>query len=119
MIHDIFFSTLTGGNPFRIIFDKTEVVIYVHARTRYSTMFGSDKYDDIYLRIRYPIWIKKVSITYVFSHYYKKNKACSFDSLLLGKILALRNVLTQLSQLKKKIKITSTVVFSWKNVCFT
>ena len=118
MIYDIFFSTLTGGNPFRIIFDKTEVVIYVHARTRYSTMFGSYKYDDIYLRIRYPIEIK-VSITYFFSHYYKNIKACSFDSLLLGKILALRNVLTQLSQLKKKIKITSTVVFSWKNVCFT
>ena len=74
-------------------------------------MFGSKKYDEI--RIRYLIGIEG-SITYIFSHYYKKIKADSYDSLPLGKILALRNNLTELSQLQIKINIPSTAIFYWK-----
>ena len=45
-------------------------------RTRYLTLFGSEKYDTVYNRIS----LKSV-ITYIFSHYFAKIKVYFYDYL--------------------------------------
>ena len=49
------------------------------------TVFGSEKYDTIYDRIRYLISLKS-GITYVFSHYFAKIKVDSYESLSIEKM---------------------------------
>ena len=57
-----------------------------------ETLFGSEKHDAIYNRIRYLI-SQKSSIKYIFCHYFAKIKVDSYDSLPIEKILASRNVI--------------------------
>ena len=45
-------------------------------RTRYLTLFGSEKYDTVYNRISL-----KSGITYIFSHYFAKIKVDFYDYL--------------------------------------
>ena len=52
--------------------------------TRYLVLFGSEKHDSIYNRIRYLISVKS-GITYVTFHNYAKIKVDSYDSLPLKK----------------------------------
>ena len=53
--------------------DKIHGLIRIYDWSRYLTLFGSEKYDAIYDRIRYLI-ILKSGITYIFSHYFAKIK---------------------------------------------
>ena len=92
MIYDISYKTLTGPKPLRIRFDKIDGFISIYDGTRYLTLFGSEKYDAIYNRTRYPISLKS-SIIYVFSIYYAKIKVDSYDSLPTEKELTLHNVM--------------------------
>ena len=92
MIYDISYKTLTGPKPLRIRFDKIDGFISIYDGTRYLTLFGSEKYDAIYNRTRYPISLKS-SIIYVFSTYYAKIKVDSYDSLPIEKELTLHNVM--------------------------
>ena len=55
-------------------------------------LFGSEKYDFIYNRLRYLIGIIN-GVTYVISHNYTKIKANLFDSLPLEKTMAFYNVI--------------------------
>ena len=43
------------AKPLCIRFDKIDGFIRVYDRTRYLVLFGSEKYDSIYNRIRYLI----------------------------------------------------------------
>ena len=52
-------------------------------------MFGSEKYDVIYDRIRYLVSLKS-GITYMLCHYFAKIKV--YGSLLIEKILTHHNV---------------------------
>ena len=56
-------------------------------------LFGSEKYDFIYNRIRYLIKVKS-DITYVISHNYAKIKEDSYDSLHLEKTMTFHNIYT-------------------------
>ena len=47
--------------------------------TIYLVLFGTEKYDSIYNRIRYLISAKS-GITYIISHNYAKIKVDSYDS---------------------------------------
>ena len=49
-----------------IRFNKIDGFIIIYDRTRYLTLFGSEKYDTIFGRNRYLISLKS-SITYYFS----------------------------------------------------
>ena len=49
---------------------------------RYLVLFGSEKYDFSYNRIRYLIGVKS-GITYIISHNYVKIKIDSYDYLTL------------------------------------
>ena len=55
------------AKPLRIRFDQIDGFIRVYDGTRYLILFGSEKYDFIYNRIRYLIGVKS-DFTYVISH---------------------------------------------------
>ena len=55
LIYNFSHKTLIGTNSLRIRFDKVDGFIRIYDRTRYLTLFGSEKYDAIYIRIRYLI----------------------------------------------------------------
>ena len=76
----------------RIRFDKINGFIRVYDRTKYLVLFGLEKYDAIYNRIRYPIGLK-CGIIYIFSYNYAKIKIDSNDDLPLEKTLTLHNVI--------------------------
>ena len=72
-------------DSFRIRFDKIGEFIRVYDGTRYSVLFGSEKYDFIYDRIRYLKSIKS-SITYIISHNYATIKVDRYDSYFCKKM---------------------------------
>ena len=55
MIYEISYKNLIGWKPFRIRFNQIAVFIRIYDGTRYLLLFGLEKYDDIYNRIRYLI----------------------------------------------------------------
>ena len=71
---------------------------------RYWVLFGSEKYDSIYHRIRYLIGIKS-GIKYVIFHNNAKIKVDSFGSLPPEKTMTFHNVLILTSQFRLGIKI--------------
>ena len=81
-----------GAKPFRIRFDKVDGFIRVYDGTRYSVLFGDEKYDFISTRIRYLIGVKS-GIAYVISHNSAKIRVDSYDSLPLEKSLTFHNVI--------------------------
>ena len=69
------------GNIFIYIrFHKVDVFIRVYDGTRYFVLFGPEKYDAIYNRIRYFL-SKKVTLPTIFSHNYAKIKIDSYNYL--------------------------------------
>ena len=91
LIYDISYKTLIGPKPMRIRFNQVDEFIRVYDGNRYLILFGLEKHDDIYNRIRYLISFKS-GITYVFYLYFAKIKV-SYDSLPLEKILILHKVI--------------------------
>ena len=59
-------KTFIDAKPLRIRFDKIDGFIRVYDRTRYLVLFGSEKNDFFYNRIRYLIGVKS-GILYVIS----------------------------------------------------
>ena len=55
MIYKVLYKTLVGPKPLRIRFDKIDGFIRVYRGTWYLALFGPQKYDAIYNRIRYLI----------------------------------------------------------------
>ena len=70
-LYDTSYKTFTGAKPLRIRFDKLDEFIRVYDETRYLVLFGPEKYDAVYDRIKYFI-SKKIAVTYVICYY----KAC-------------------------------------------
>ena len=85
MIYNISYKTLIDPKPLHIRFDKIDGFIWIYDGTTQLTLFGSEKYDTIYNRIRYVISLKS-GITYIFCHYFTKIKVDSFNSLPIEKI---------------------------------
>ena len=78
LIYGILCKNLIGAKPLRIMFNKVDEFIRVYDGTRYLVLFGPEKYDVIYNRIKYVI-SQKNGITFVFSHNYAKIKIDSYD----------------------------------------
>ena len=72
--------------------DEIDRFIRIYTGTRYLTLFGSEKYNTIYDRIRYLISLK-TSISYIFSHYFVKFKVGDYESLLIEKTLTLHVII--------------------------
>ena len=92
MFYNISHKTFIGAKPLSIRFDKVNEFIRVYDGTRYLVLFGSEKYDAIYNRIRYLI-SQKSGITYVFSHNHASVKIDSYDSLALEKTFTMHNLI--------------------------
>ena len=76
---------------------------FVHS-CRYLVLFGPEKYDDSYNRIRYLISLKS-GITYIFSHYlFAKIKVESYDSLPIEKKLTLHDIIIQIKSVLNEDK---------------
>ena len=73
---DMPYKTFIGVKQLRIRFDKTDGFIRVYDGTRYLVLFGGEKYDFIYNRIRYLIGLKSALN-------YSKIKVYSYEPLLL------------------------------------
>ena len=52
LIYDISYKSLIDANPLHIRLDKIDGFIRVYNATRYLLLFGPEKYDTIYNRIR-------------------------------------------------------------------
>ena len=73
LVYDISYKTLFGSKPLRIKFDEVDRFIRVYDGIRYVVLFGPEKYDAIYNRIRYLI-SQKIGITLVFFIIMQKSK---------------------------------------------
>ena len=65
LIYDISYKPLIDPKPLHIRFSKTDGFITIYDGNRYLKLFGTEKYDAIYDRIRYPTSLKS-AITYFF-----------------------------------------------------
>ena len=101
MVYNISYKTLIDSKPLGIRFNKIGGFIRIYDGTRYLTLFGSQKYDAIYNRIRYLISLKS-GITNIFSHYFVKIKIDSYDSLPIEKRLTLDNVIIHIKSVLNK-----------------
>ena len=80
-IYDISNKT---SNSLHIRFDKIDGFIKSYNGTRYLALFGSEKYDAIYNRIRYLV-NQKSNITYIFLTISQKSKLILMVLYLLKK----------------------------------
>ena len=103
------FITLFDAKSLCIRFNTIDGLIRVYDGTICLVLFGSEKYDFIYNRIRCFIGVKSC-ITYVISHNYAKFKVDSYDPLSLEKTVTFHNVviLIKSNKDKDKIKIKTT-----------
>ena len=88
LIYDISYKTLIGEKPLRIRFDKIDGFIRIYNGTTYLILFGSEKYDANYNRIRYLVSLKR-DIKYIFCHCYVKTKNDCNDSLPIDSVIIL------------------------------
>ena len=84
------------------MFDKVDGFIRVYDGTKYLVLFGPEKYDGFFNRIRYLISQKMV--LHVTSHYYTKIKFDSYYSLPLEKTLTFHNVVILIKSVFNKDK---------------
>ena len=85
LIHNISYKAWIDPKHLRIRFSKIDEFIKNYHRTTYLTLFGSEKYDATYDRIR-NLKSLKSDITYLFSHYFAKIEVDSFDYLPIERI---------------------------------
>ena len=69
LVYSISHKTLIGAKPFHSRFDKIYGFIRVCDGTRYLVLFGPEKYNVIFDRIRFLIGVIS-GVTYAFSHNY-------------------------------------------------
>ena len=103
LIYDILYKTLIDSKPWCIRFFKIDGIIKIYDGTRYLTLFGSEKYEASYNRIRYLI-SQKSCITYIFSRYFAKIKVDSYDSLPIEKRLTLHKIIIHIKSVPNKDK---------------
>ena len=103
MIYNILYKTLTDSKPLRIIFDKIDGIIRIYDGPRYLTLFGSEKYDAIYNKIRYHISLK-YGIAFISSRFFANIKVNSYDFLPIEKRLTLHNVIIHIKSVLSKDK---------------
>ena len=90
LVYNVSYKSLIDSKHLRIRLDKIDVFIRVHNGTRYSILFGSEKYDPIYNRIRYLTGVKSgikyvISLNCSYNSYDAHDAVDSHDSLPLEK----------------------------------
>ena len=107
LVYNISYKSLITAKPLSIRFNKVDGSIRVSDGTRYLALFGPEKCDATYNRIRYvKKRYQKSSIHMVFFFNYSRIKTDSCDFLPLEKTLALHVLM-----------LTNLVlIYSYKNV---
>ena len=103
MIYDISYKTFMGAKPLRIMFDKIDGFITTYNGIRYLVLFGPERYDTIYDRIRYLI-SEESSITYSISHDFAKIRIDSCYPLPIEKTMTSHNVIILIKSVVNKNK---------------
>ena len=103
LVYSISYKNLIDSKPLRIRFDKIDRFIRVYDRTRYLVLFGSERYDFIYSRIKYLINVKS-SITYIIPNNNAKIKVDSNDSLPLERTMTFHDVIILIKSVFNKDK---------------
>ena len=73
LVYNNLYKLLVDSKPLCIRFNKIDGFIRVYDGTRYLVIFGREKCNSIYNRIRYLVSVKGI-ITYIVSHNYAKTK---------------------------------------------
>ena len=73
LVYNVSYKTLVDAKLLHVSLDKIDGLIRVYDGVRYSVLFGNEKYDFIYNRIRYLIGVKN-GIVYAISYNYAKIK---------------------------------------------
>ena len=60
LVYDVLYKTLFGGKPLCIGFNEVDELFRVHDGNRQLVLFGPEKYDAVYNRIRHLISLKMV-----------------------------------------------------------
>ena len=81
LVHNISYKSSIDSKPLPIRFDKIDGFVRVYDGTRYLVLFGSEKYDYIYNKIRYLVSLKS-GITDIISHDHEKINFNSYNFLL-------------------------------------
>ena len=89
--------------PLHVRLDKIDGFVRIYDGTRYSTMFGSEKYDAICDGIRHFTSLKW-GMTYIFFSLFCKNQIDSDDFLPIEKIMTLHIVITHIKLVLNKDK---------------
>ena len=103
LVYNISCKYLITFKPLRIRFDKIIGFFKAYDGTKYLVLFGVEKYDFIYSRIRYLIGIKS-GIKYVISHNYANIKVDTYDSFPLEKTMTFHNVIILIMSVWNKDK---------------
>ena len=101
MIYNISYKTSIGAKPMCVRFDKVHRFIRVYDGTRYLVLFGSEKHDFTYNRIRYIIVVKSC-IKYIFCHNYATISVDSYDYFSLEGTLTFHNVIINIKPVWNK-----------------
>ena len=109
MISVILYKTLIGAKPLPWRFDKIDGFSRLHDGNRYLVLFGSEKYNKIYHKIRYLKTLKS-GLAYVISHSFTWIKVNSYDSLPLEETLTFHKVIILIKSIN--IKITTIIIYS-------
>ena len=81
-----------GEKLLHIRFDKLDGFIKIYDETRYLVLFGPERFNAIYDRIRYLISAKS-DVTYSISHNFSRIGIDSYNSLSIEKALTFHNVI--------------------------
>ena len=73
LVYNNLYKILVDSKPLCVRYKKTDGFIRVYDGTRYLVIFGREKCNSIYNRIRYLVSVKS-GITYTISHDYAKTK---------------------------------------------
>ena len=95
------YKSLIDSKPLHISFDKIDGFIRVYNKTRQLVLFGGEKHNCIYSRIRYLISVKS-GITDIISHNFSKTKVDSYSSWPVEKTLTFRNVIILIESVWKR-----------------
>ena len=88
-------------------FEKLDEFIKIYDAITYLVLFAFGRYDAVYNGTKY---LKKSGIKSSVNHYFVRVRIYSNFSLPVEKILTFHNVITSLSQLFIRMKITTTKI---------
>ena len=97
-----------NAKPLRIRFDKVDGFIKIYDETRYLVLFGPERYDTIYNKIRYLISKERgiivLIVIIIINHNFGRIRIDSYNSLPKGKTLTFHNVIILIKSVFNKNK---------------